>query len=61
MKKEKIINMGLENKRETLIDRLEFHEPGEDSEYEIWIDRKTMTKYKVEVEINRDFDNMEEV
>ncbi len=53
--------MGLENKREALIDRLEFHEPGEDSEYEIWIDRKTMTKYKVEVEINRDFDNMEEV
>jgi len=49
-----------ENERQELIDRLEFHEPGSDTEHEIWIDRRTMTKYIVKVEINRDFDNMEE-
>ncbi len=42
-------------------DRIEFHEPGNDSKHEIWIDWKTMKKYKVAVEIVRDFDNMEEI
>ena len=50
-----------ENERKELIDRLEFHEYGSAPENEIWIDRRTMTKYIVKVEINRDFDNMEEV
>ena len=26
-------------------DRIEFHEPGSDSEHEIWIDWKTMKKW----------------
>lgn len=46
---------------QALKDRLEFHEPGKDSEHEIWIDWKTMKKYKVSVEVIRDFDNMEEL
>jgi len=50
-----------ENKRQELIDRIEFHEYGSGPENEIWIDRRTMTKYIVKVEINRDFDNMEEL
>ena len=50
-----------ENERKEFIDRLEFHEYGSGPENEIWIDRRTMTKYIVKVEIKRDFDNMEEV
>lgn len=48
-------------KKIALLEKLTFHEPGNDTEHEIWIDRETMTKYKVAVETVRDFDNMEEL
>ena len=47
--------------KDNLIDRLEFYELGCDTEHEIWIDYKIMTKYKIEVETIRNWDNIEKI
>ena len=46
---------------EEIEDRLEFHEPGSDTEHEIWKDPVTGKFYKVKIEIERDFKNAEEL
>ena len=47
--------------KEEIIDRLEWFSEGSDTEHEVWVDPVTGNKYRVEIEITRDFKNMSEI
>jgi len=47
------------NLTQEVIDRLEFYDGGDGVEYELWLDTKTKTIYKIPLEINRLFNEAE--
>ena len=47
--------------KEEVIDRLEWYDGGDGIEYEVYQDPVTKKLYKVEIEIVRNFKNVEEV
>jgi hypothetical protein len=47
--------------KEEVIERLEWYDGGDGIEYEVYQDPVTKKLYKVEIEIVRNFENVEEV